>query len=526
MDKHFIDAPTIWDLLQRRAQVSPDAPMLVEADGHSWTFLAVAREVERYAAGLQQRGIGNGTMVTWQMPSGVGTLFLSFALARLGAIQNPVIHLYGKKEAAAILRKNRPAFYIVGNGMHAERDGPAFATSVCEGLARLPQVLLLDGSIASDDTASLPPPSGADGVVRWIYTTSGTTSEPKGVCHTDATLLASGRALARALGFGPQDIGSITFPYAHVGGSMYAIMLLTIGMSAVVLTRFVAAEAVEVFRRLGVTASGGSTAHYLAFLGEQRKQPDTPLLPAMTVLSGGGAAKPPELYFQVQRELQCAVVHSYGMTEAPMITGGSRLHTDEQLAYSDGAPVTGMQIRIVHEDDTLALPGEAGEIRLKGPTVCKGYMDAVQTALAFDSNGYFRTGDIGVIRPDGHLAITGRLKDVIIRKGENIAAREIEDILFLHPKVAAVAVIGLPDAERGERVCAVIELRDAAAPLGFDEMVDFFKSAGTMRQKIPEQLEILDRLPRNETFNKVLKFKLRERFGQARLIHSDIEEAR
>jgi acyl-CoA synthetase (AMP-forming)/AMP-acid ligase II len=232
------------------------------------------------------------------------------------------------------------------------------------------------------------------------------------------------------------------------------------------------------------------------------------------VLSGGGAPKPPELYFEAQRELRCTIAHSYGMTEAPMIAGASPRHTDEQLANSDGTPVAGMEIRIVRTDGMLADAGESGEIRIKGPTVCNGYTDPALTAEAFDADGFFRTGDIGMRRADGHIALTGRLKDVIIRKGENISAREIEDILYEHPKVSAVAVIGLPDRERGERVCAVIEVRDPAAPLAFDEMVAFFEAAGAMRQKIPEQLEVVDRLPRNETFNKVLKFKLRDMFAK------------
>lgn len=193
-----------------------------------------------------------------------------------------------------------------------------------------------------------------------------------------------------------------------------------------------------------------------------------------------------------------------------MIAGASPAHSDDQLAYSDGTPVAGMLVKIVRSDESLAAEGESGELRIKGPTVCKGYTDPGLNADAFDADGFFRTGDIGMRRPDGHIALTGRIKDVIIRKGENISAREIEDILYEHPKIGAVAVIGLPDRERGERVCAVVESRDPASPLTFSEMVEFFEKAGAMRQKIPEQLEIMERMPRNETFNKILKFKLRE----------------
>lgn len=515
MHKYSLEAPTLWGLVQSRANITPDAPMLIEADGKVWNFAEFAREVERTAAGLLALGIGPRTEVTWQLPTRATTVFLSVALARLGALQNPIIHLFGRKEVSAILKQNRSTFYIVSAPEAGERDYIELAQTACASLASPPTVIAFDANIAKDEVSRLPAPPAADGVPRWIYYTSGTTAEPKGALHTDATLIAAGRAYADALGVGPEDVGTIAFPYAHVGGLMNIAMLLATGMSAVLLPTFSIDEAAAVFRRHGVTISSGSTAHYLAFLAAQRKQPDVPLIPTLKVLSGGGAPKPPELYFEAKRELRCTIAHSYGMTEAPMIAGASPRHTGEQLAYSDGTPVAGMEIRIVRTDGTLAGAGESGEIRVKGPTVCNGYTDPALTGEAFDADGFFRTGDLGMRRSDGHIALTGRLKDVIIRKGENISAREIEDILYEHPKVGAVAVIGLPDRERGERVCAVVEPCDPNAPLTFDEMVAFFEAADTMRQKIPEQLEIMERMPRNETFNKVLKFKLRELFANA-----------
>jgi acyl-CoA synthetase (AMP-forming)/AMP-acid ligase II len=170
----------------------------------------------------------------------------------------------------------------------------------------------------------------------------------------------------------------------------------------------------------------------------------------------------------------------------------------------------------VKDDGTVGGPDEDGEVRLKGPMVFRGYTDEAATREAFDDDGWFRTGDLGHLRPDGHVVLTGRLKDVIIRKGENISAAEIENVLYAHPKVGDVAVIGLPDRERGERVCAVVERPEGAAEaddLTFDEMVACLTDAQLMRQKIPEQLEVVGALPRNETLRKVLKFKLREEYG-------------
>src|SRR5206468_6946859 len=152
--------------------------------------------------------------------------------------------------------------------------------------------------------------------------------------------------------------------------------------------------------------------------------------------------------------------------------------------------------KVVKLDESVAQPGEEGEIRVKGPMLFRGYVDSSLDPDAFDSDGWFRTGDLGFQDADGYIAITGRLKDVIIRKGENISAKEIEDLLFTHPGIADVAVIGLPDDERGERVCAVVVAADAGKPVEFGEMVTFLREAGLMVQKLPEQLEVVEVLPR------------------------------
>src|SRR5699024_8623910 len=197
-----------------------------------------------------------------------------------------------------------------------------------------------------------------------------------------------------------------------------------------------------------------------------------------------------------------------------MICQGSPHDTDDQLKNSVGKPVHGLQLRIVDADGTEAPAGEDGEVRLKGPMVFRGYTDEAANAEAFDDDGWFRTGDIGHLRDDGHVVLTGRLKDLIIRKGENISAKEIEDVLYAHPKVGDVAVIGLPDPDRGERVCAVIERADGQEDLTFKEIATTLETDRLMKQKFPEQLDIVDRFPRNETLHKILKFKLRDHYAQ------------
>ena len=507
----LLEAPTIWALVQERVRLSGDRPMLLDTEGGRLTFSEVATRAERVAAGLQALGVEPGTTVTWQLPTRIDTVLVSLALARLGAVQNPVLHLYREREVAAVLRQSRPDFYLVP-GVWRDRD---FATMAKSLTAELPETTVVDLGLGlpDGDPVDLPAPPEDGTAVRWVYYTSGTTSEPKAVQHSDQTLMAGGRGLAAALDMSPDDLGSMAFPYSHIGGPDYLLMMLAAGFGAVLVEAFAPADAVAAYRSLGVTMCGGSTAFYQMFLAEQRKSPEDKAIPTLRLMSGGGAPKPPELFYDVQREMGVRLVHGYGMTEIPMIAMGSPHDTDEQLAMTEGRPVLGAEVRIVTADGRVAAPDEEGEVRVRGPVVCLGYTDPAATAAAYDEDGWFRTGDLGVLRPDGHVRLTGRLKDVIIRKGENISAREVEEVLLTHPSVGDVAVVGLPDADRGELVCAVVETAEGAQLLSHLEMTQWCADAGLMRQKIPERLEVVDALPRNDTLNKVLKYKLRERFG-------------
>jgi cyclohexanecarboxylate-CoA ligase len=508
----LLEAPSIWELLRRRAELSSDRTMLLDTAGRRVTFGEFATQVEVCAAGFSALGVGAGTRVSWQLPTRIDSVVASMALSRLGAVQNPVLHLYREREVAAVLRQSRPEYYCVP-GVWRDRDFAVMAEGLAGGLDPRPVVVDLGGGLPAGDPATLPSATGTGAEVRWTYYTSGTTSEPKGVQHTDRTLMAGGRGLAAALDMSPDDLGSIAFPYSHIAGPDYLLMMLAAGFGAVLLEVFGPADAIETFRELGVTMCGGSTAFYQMYLAEQRKAPGAPIVPTLRVMSGGGAAKPPGIFYDVQREMGVRIVHGYGMTEVPMMAMGSPHDTDEQLAETDGRPVVGAEIRIVGPDEQVAAAGEEGEIRLRGEVVCVGYTDPATNREAFDAEGWFRTGDLGVLRVDGHLRVTGRLKDVIIRKGENISARELEEVLIGHPKVAEAAVIGLPDAERGELVCAVVETPADSEPLTFAEMTAWCRDAGLMTQKIPERLEVVPQLPRNETLNKVLKFKLRQQFA-------------
>ena len=511
-------ARTMWELVDRRAEASPRHPMLIAPDGSVTTFGEFRDRSERVAAGLQAMGVSEGSVVSWQLPTRVDTVVLSIALSRLGAIQNPIIHLYREREVAFALQQTGASLFVIP-GTWRDTDYAALAHRALEGAAAPPEILSLHDGLPEGDPALLPPPppgtSPESAPIRWIYYTSGSTADPKGVQHTDQTLIAGGWGLARALDMKSDDVGSIAFPFAHIAGPDYLVTMLSFGFPAILVESFSVPDVLPLFRRHGATMVGGSTAFYVAYLAEQRKNPSEPILPSLRLMSGGGAAKPPEIHFEVRDEVGGrGVVHGYGMTEVPMISNGSPHDTDEQLANTDGKPVDGG--RRAHRDPRRAArrtrrggrgPGQGsdGVPRLHRPRADEE---------AFDEDGYFRTGDLGRLRADGHLTLTGRLKDVIVRKGENISAKEIEDLLYTHPKVVEVAVIGLPDPERGERVCAVVQVADDAEPLDLDQVVAFCRDAGLMTQKIPEQLEIRSEWPRAGT-GKIVKKTLRDVYSAA-----------
>jgi len=514
----LLGARTLWELVDRRAAATPDHTILSDEHGRHLTCAELRDEIERCAAGLFDLGIRAGTTVSWQLPTRFETVVLSCALARLGAVQNPIIPIYGAREAGAMLDQSASEWFVVP-GTWRGVDYTAMAEKLCGESAHGFAPLVVDARLGDPgfpnaDPAGLPEPpvpadDPADEQIRWIYTTSGTTSLPKGVLHTDGALLAAGTGLGYALEFQAGDTIVFPVPWAHIGGPDGLVALLTWGIHTVLMEMFVPARAVELIREYGAAYTGGATAMYQALLAEQRARPDEPLVPTLRHFMGGGGPKPPELFFEVQREMGVRIVHGYGMTECPMITNGSPSDTDEQLAYTDGAPIRDCEVRIVREDGTLAAPGEEGAVRVRGPMLFRGYLDPAQTAEAFDADGFFATGDLGVVREDGHLAVTGRTKDVIIRKGENVGAQEVEAVLYEHPGVGAVAVIGLPDAERGERVCAVVELVDGAEPLTLTDVQAHCRTVGLSQRKWPEQVEIVDAMPRNPTM-KILKFKLKE----------------
>ncbi len=500
----MIRAPGLWALIEARAAATPDSLLAVDGDDRTLTFAEYREVALRCAAGLAELGVRPETPVSWMLPTWLESFVLVAALARLGVVQNPIPPIYREREVRFVTGQSRARLLVVPRRWRGF-DYEAMARELAAEQADL-DVLTVDATLPEADPKTLPagpPPASADDApVRWLFYSSGTTADPKGALHTDHTLMAASQGLVRVLELQPDDRVAMVFPFTHIGGVGWLVAGLMAGCAQIVVPVF-GPESIEVLARHGVTQATAGTVFHQAYLAAQRERPETPLFPSVRAFPGGGAPKPPDLHYELKREMGGAgIVSGYGLTECPIISMGTIHDPDEKLANTEGrANPPETRVKIVD-----------GEIRVKAPQLCKGYLDSKLNQEAFDEEGWFRTGDLGELDPDGYLRITGRLKDVIIRKGENISAKEVEDLLYLHPKVADVAVIGLPDPETGERCCAVVACRNAEDALGFEEMVAFLGERGLMTQKIPEQLELVDEVPRNPT-GKILKHELRDRYA-------------
>jgi acyl-CoA synthetase (AMP-forming)/AMP-acid ligase II len=505
----------LWELVEARADATPDAVLGVDESGRTLDAAGFRDAAERAAAGLHALGVAAGTPVSWMLPTWLESMVLVAALARLGAVQNPMLPILGPREMRFITDQTAARLLVVP-GTWRGRDYAADAGGLTSEHPEL-QVLTVDRALPDGDPATLPPPpraaTPADAPVRWVFYTSGTTADPKGARHTDFTVKAAAVGMLEALEVQPSDRTAFVFPLTHIGGIVQVYTVLITASRLLFVEAFDPRTTIRWLRDHGVTLAGAGTAFHLAYLAAQRDQPGTPIFPVVRAFPGGAAPKPPQLHYDLKAEAGgIGIVSGWGLTEAPILTMNTVHGTDEQLADTEGPAVRDVQLRTVAADGNPTPPGVEGELRAKGPQICRGHVDAGLDADAFDGDGWFRTGDLGVIRPDGHVVITGRLKDVIIRKGETISAKEIEDVLFTHPAIADVAVVGLPDAAAGERACAVLVVADGATAPTSEDVFQFLTGEGLSTRKVPEQLEVVDRLPRNAS-GKVLKHELRDRYG-------------
>jgi acyl-CoA synthetase (AMP-forming)/AMP-acid ligase II len=340
--------------------------------------------------------------------------------------------------------------------------------------------------------------------VRMVLYTSGTTGRPKGVLHSHNSIHALICQIRDHWLVERGDKFLVPSPIAHIGGSIYAFECpLLLGTTAVLMDRWNADDAVKLVDSEGCTHMAGATPFLEQMLAAARLAETR--LPTLKLFVCGGASVPPSLIRNAAAYFERAVVtRVYGSTEVPVTTVGATRRDDAaHAADTDGRPGLA-EIKLV---DHTAAPAGAGEICARGPQMLLGYLHPEDDTDAFDSGGYFKTGDLARWVDDEYLVVTGRAKDIIIRNGENISPKEVEDVLIGHPDIAEVAIVGLSDPRTGERACAVIVPRRPPGP-DVASLRGFLDSQGMATFKVPEQVVIWDALPKNDA-GKVLKHQIR-----------------
>jgi acyl-CoA synthetase (AMP-forming)/AMP-acid ligase II len=513
---------TLGDLLARGLAGAPDAAFRVHSAVRPWngTFRDVERVARRLAGGLRARGVGPGDVIAFQLPNWMEAAAVFWASAFLGAVVVPIVHFYGRKEVGYILDTITPCVFItverfgrleyqpdlcaavpiVGVVGHGVADPATVNEPAGSAAVRFDELLSVDpmpGTIAADPAAP-----------ALIAFTSGTTSDPKGVIHSHQTLGFETRQLA---GRYPPDRGNqlTAAPVGHFIGMLNAFLIPVLGGSPVHLTDvWDPAGALALMLSDGLSVGGGAPYYMTSLLDH----PDftSGHLPYMKYAGLGGASVPVAVTTRLAG-LGITVFRAYGSTEHPSTTACRHTAPEHKRLYTDGDTALGVEIRLA----------EDGEILSRGPDLCLGYTDPALTGRAFDEDGWYHTGDIGVIDEDGYLTITDRKSDIIIRGGENISAVEVEEVLLAMPGVAEAAVVAAPDARLGEHTAAVVRLRSGHPAPTLDEMREHFERVGLARQKWPEELHTVDDFPRTPS-GKVRKFVLRRNIAA---LHRDVPGA-
>jgi cyclohexanecarboxylate-CoA ligase len=512
----------ITDFLDEAAAATPDKPASIDAHGAT-TWAELKRLSDRVALGLLELGVGPGDVVSYQLPNWTEFLVLHYAATRIGAVNNPLIPIYRDREVGFMLGLAKSKVIVVPKEFRGY-DHPAMVERLRGDWPSLQHVLVVGDTSWQDfvdtsweerrDPAELDALRPDPNDVTLLIFTSGTTGEPKGVMHTHNTLVAANAPLPERLGVGADSVIHMASTFAHLTGLLYGVRLPAQvgGATAVYQDVWDAGRFVELVEEHRITYTSAATP----FLHDTLDAPtladhDMSSLERFCCM---GAPIPRALVRQAKAKLPgLAVLGGWGQSENALVTLGIPGDPEEKIVERDGYPWPGMHIRVVDAEGAVLPAGQEGRLQVTGPFLFVGYLERPElTASSFDGE-WFDTGDVAVIDAEGYLNITGRTKDVIIRGGENIPVAYVENVLYEHPAVAGVAVVGLPDPRLQERACAVVTLRPEVAGLTIDEMRTFLGEKGVARQYWPERLEIFDELPRTAS-GKIQKFQIRARLQE------------
>jgi acyl-CoA synthetase (AMP-forming)/AMP-acid ligase II len=505
---------TLADALQHAARQTPQRVLLVDGDQRI-NCAQLQTQATQLARTLLSRA-PTGSVVSFLLPNWHEAAVIYLAATIAGMVVNPILPSLRDHDLQFILKDVGSRFVFIP-AQFRQHDYVAMLSRVVAQLESPPAVVVLRGdagphaayaSLMQESVSAELPMVDAD-AVRMVLYTSGTTGRPKGVLHTHNSLHALLLQIREHWLVEPGDKFLVPSPISHIGGSIYAFESpLLLGSTAVLMERWDADDAVRTIEAERCTHMAGATPFLQQLLGARERAGTR--LPSLKVFICGGASVPPSLIRKAREYFHKAVVtRVYGSTEVPVTTVGAT-RADETAPAADTDGRRGFaQIKLVGHDSAQV---NEGEVHARGPQMLVGYLHQEDEASSFDVEGYFRTGDLARMQDDTYLVINGRAKDIIIRNGENISPKEVEDILIAHPQIAEIAIVGIADTKTGERACAVIVAKGADAP-DVDSLRSYLKGLGVASFKMPEQVAIWDALPKNDA-GKVLKHQIRASLAQ------------
>jgi len=508
---------TLATLTEALAAREPDRVLIIEQE-REYTASMLFDEARRLASALIRRGLKPGDVISYQIPNWYEGCVINIAAALAGLAVNPLVPIYRDAEVRFMLQDVGSRMVFVPERFR-NHDYADMYRRINASLAAPVAIIVLRGDGGGDTAyADLVSDGSADDIlpevdpdsVYVVMHTSGTTGRPKCVVHSHNSFMVQGKIHAIELRGSEHDINIVATPISHIAGIIVANLTPVVGGATIILMdTWVPEDAVRLVEQYRANSCGGATPFLKGMLAAA--QAAGTHLPSLTRAGTGGAAVPPELIIEAQDWFPNVVsFRIYGCTEVPTITSGTKTRDEVSYgAYTDGE-IKHTEIKIVDAVTGAPIPQDQdGEILARSAAMMLGYLRSEDNVGAFDEEGFFRTGDLGRIVDGRYLVITGRKKDLIIRNGENLSPKEIEDAIFTHPGIDNVAVVGMPSEKTGEAVCAFV-IAKSGSTIDLREVSRHLISVGLAKQKIPERLEIVEELPISPQ-GKILKTVLRDR---------------
>lgn len=509
---------SLADYWQQTARAMPDKIAVVDNHGASYTYSALDHAASCLANWMLAKGIESGDRIAFQLPGWCEFTVIYLACLKIGAVSVPLLPSWREAELVWVLNKCQAKMFFAPTLFKQTRPVDLILP-LQNQLPQLQQIVGVDklapatsslslSQIIADNTSLTTAITTHGDELAAVLFTSGTEGLPKGVMLTHNNILASERAYCARLNLTWQDVFMMPAPLGHATGFLHGVTApFLIGARSVLLDIFTPDACLALLEQQRCTCMLGATPFVYDLLNVLEKQPAD--LSALRFFLCGGTTIPKKVARECQQR-GIKLLSVYGSTES---SPHAVVNLDDPLSrfmHTDGYAAAGVEIKVVDDARKTLPPGCEGEEASRGPNVFMGYFDEPElTARALDEEGWYYSGDLCRMDEAGYIKITGRKKDIIVRGGENISSREVEDILLQHPKIHDACVVAMPDERLGERSCAYVVLKAPHHSLSLEEVVAFFSRKRVAKYKYPEHIVVIEKLPRTAS-GKIQKFLLRK----------------